>query len=278
MMAHPPDDAHGASSVTLDAARAMTARGWVVFPCDHPTGYATCRGLHRPGVVCEAKDRGKHPMVKWGDVREVVTDDQLVAWFGRAGYPANVAVACGPSRLLVIDEDVPGAFAKYAASLGVEIPETFTVTTGRGTHWYFAAPEGLALGNTTGALPEGLDVRGGRGLGGYVIGPGSEHATGVDYAAADWDLAAVPLPEWLAEALTAGRGPAADGGGAGPRDKAGEPGTALPTSDVARWADDARYGSAQDLWDEFTAGARRSRARASRSGRTSGPRPPPGTG
>ena len=252
MMTHPPDDPHGGSSATLDSARAMTARGWVVFPCDHPTGYSMCQGLHRPGKVCEAKERGKHPMVKWGDYREPVADAQLVAWFGDERNPANVGVACGPSDLLVIDEDKPGTFLAYAASIGQEIPETFTVRTGRGTHWYFTAPEGRALGNVTGALPLGLDVRGGRGLGGYVIGPGSEHTTGTIYAAADWDLPAYPLPEWLIEALTVGgRGPAADGGGAGPRGKAGEPGTALPTSDVARWSDDVRYGWPDELRAEF---------------------------
>jgi len=262
MMAHPPDDVHGASSVTLDAARRMTARGWVVFPADHPDADpARCTGVSRAcrRGTCKAtidpKARGKHPRVVWSDIQAPATDAQLEQWFGPDALVANVAVAAGPSRLLIVDEDEPGVFDKYAAKVGAEIPDTFTVTTGprgdgRGRHWYFTAPAGLALGNVTGVLPAGLDVRGGRGFGGYVIGPGSQHWTGVSYTADDWDAALAAVPEWLIEALTEGS-PAADGGGASPRGKAGESGTTLPTSDVARWSDAPRYGSAEEFLADF---------------------------
>jgi hypothetical protein len=264
MMAHPPDDAHGASSATLDAAQRMTARGWVVFPCDAPAADPNkCTGASRAcrRGTCKATPdptaRGKHPRVaRWGQLDSPATDGQLAEWFG-GRVPANVAVAAGPSHLLIVDEDEPGAFASYAAKVGAEIPETFTVTTGprgdsRGRHFYFAAGD-LVLGNVTGALPPGLDVRGGKGYGGYVIGPGSEHWSGVIYEADDWDMALAPVPEWLVEALTvATEGPAADGGGAGPRGKAGEPGTALPTSELARWTDAPRYGWPERFLDDFT--------------------------
>jgi hypothetical protein len=96
-----------------------------------------------------------------------------------AGTTRNIGVACGPSGLLVVDEDAPDAFARYAAGADQSVPETFTVATGKGRHYYFAAPDGLELGNRTGALKgHGVDVRG---RGGYVVGPGSLHATGRAY-------------------------------------------------------------------------------------------------
>ena len=80
------------------------------------------------------------------------------------------------SGLLVIDEDRPDAFAKYAADHGVEIPPTFTVKTGKGRHYYFRDTENGALSNHEGALQDyGINVRSGNA---YVVGPGSKHKTG----------------------------------------------------------------------------------------------------
>src|SRR5690606_40082574 len=94
---------------------------------------------------------------------------QLRAMFSQA--PRNIGVACGPSRLLVVDEDRPGAFAEFADSLGETIPRTLTVTTAKGRHFYFRQPDGDTLGNATGRLAgRGIDLRG---RGGYGIGAGS---------------------------------------------------------------------------------------------------------
>ncbi len=80
------------------------------------------------------------------------------------------------------------------------MPATFTVTTGKGRHYYFAAPTGVELGNRTGALKgHGVDVRG---RGGYVVGPGSLHATGRVYTVEN-DTDVAPCPTWLVEVLTA---------------------------------------------------------------------------
>lgn len=270
MMAHPPDDPHGGSltprsdpfGTVLDAARWFTERECIVFPCDRP-GPGPCRGMHGPGKACAIEDRGKHPMVKWSQVVGPVPDDQLVEWFG--ADRANLAIACGPSGLLVVDEDRPGAFAAYAASVGQAVPDTFTVITGRhdgvgprGRHFYFAAPD-VALGNSAGRLPEGLDVRGGHGHGGYVIGPGSMHWTGERYEV-EHDTMPADAPEWLVAALVPVTGPpAADGGGVEPREGlvgraraiAAAAGVTVTATDLTRWADVPRYGSERSLRDEF---------------------------
>jgi Bifunctional DNA primase/polymerase, N-terminal len=132
--------------------------------CRHPDP------AHDPATCT---DRGKHPCGKWSTV--ATTDrERITAMF--AGTTRNIGIACGPSGLLVVDEDSPDAFAKYVAGIGHQIPATFTVTTGKGRHYYLAAANGLELGNRTGALKgHGVDVRG---KGGYVVGPGSLHATG----------------------------------------------------------------------------------------------------
>jgi hypothetical protein len=127
---------------------------------------------------------------------EVATTDpeQLAAWF--TGSPRNIGIACGPSGLVVIDEDEPGAFNTYADSVGAVIPTTYTVTTGRGSHFYFRAP-GLAVGNQVKQHGYAVDVRG---VGGYVVGPGSMHATGALYRVVV-DEEPAPVPAWLLEAL-----------------------------------------------------------------------------
>jgi hypothetical protein len=164
-------------AVTLDYAMAAAERGWSVFPV-----------------------KGKVPTVKWAD--EATRDPHTIAaWL--AGTALNYGIACGPSGLLVIDEDTPGGFDRFAADHGVTVPATYTVATGRGRHLYFNA-NGHALGNAKHALAGyGVDVRG---RGGYVVGPGSTHATGATYTVTS-DVQPAPVPSWLHEALTAPQQP-----------------------------------------------------------------------
>lgn len=96
------------------------------------------------------------------------------------GWPddANIGVACKLSGLLVIDIEGehsdgynPAARPWLTALLG-GVPSTYiTGTPSLGEHWYFRNPG--TYGNGTGLLPDGIDVRGGSGLGGYVLGAGS---------------------------------------------------------------------------------------------------------
>ena len=256
MMAYPPDDAHGGSltpgndpfGTPLDAARALTAEKVVVFPADHPDASNRCTGAPQAcrdgtcAAATDAKARGKHPRVaRWDLLTDPADEATLVEWFGEG--LANLAVACGPSGLLVVDDDVDGGLVAYAEHMGHVVPDTFRVKTHQGWHYWFVQPPGRApLGNRAGWLHDfGCDVRG---AGGYVVGPGSTHWSGERYAPVD-DRVPVEAPEWLIEAIESeGTGPpAADGGGADARGKAGESGTTLPTSGLARWDSSPRYGS-----------------------------------
>ncbi len=131
-----------------------------------------------------------HPDVRsWADA---ATDDP--AEIRTRGWPegANVAIACKPSGLLIVDPDRHecdgvAAFSELAARAHHQQyrcnreycpghwPDTYTVQTPTGgLHFYFLNPDPSRFGNGRGALPAGIDVRGGgRGDGGYVLAAGS---------------------------------------------------------------------------------------------------------
>ena len=153
----------------------LAQRGWYVFPL-----------------------RGKEPALAQSWKAIATTDvEQLVARYAGTSY--DVGIACGPSRLLVVDEDTPSGFAKFAASVGEIVPKTYTVQTGNGSHFYFDATGLPELSNQAGALQHyGCDVRG---AGGYVVGAGSLHSSGARYVELD-DREPVPVPQWLVAALS----------------------------------------------------------------------------
>jgi hypothetical protein len=187
------------------AAAAVEAaqRGWAVFPC-------------RPG--------DKRPAVADWEGR-VCSDPDRVARYWPSGHH-NVGIACGPSRLVVIDLDTHGplpedwrlpgvhdgrdVLALLAEWAGQQWPVTYTVMTPTGgMHLYYAAPGGQGVRNSAGKVGPAVDVRGG---GGYVLAAGSvldERAypgnsgcrelvrAGCAYEVAD-DSDPVPLPGWLA--------------------------------------------------------------------------------
>jgi hypothetical protein len=170
-------------------------RGWYVFPADHPD-LPQCAGIktaeHDPATC---RQRGKHPVMKW-DTGASTSVHNIALWW--TGNPRNVAIHCGKSGLLVIDEDAPDEFAKFAADRGVTIPATYTVTTAQGKHYYFQDTEDGALGNREGAFGAyHINIRSGRG---YVIAPGSKHESGISYTANGIRTVA-PLPAWVRDAI-----------------------------------------------------------------------------
>jgi hypothetical protein len=180
----------------LTAAHWLQDRhGLYVFAVDHP-GRPECGGSHRE---CDGQ-RGKHPRGQWS--RIATLSPRLIA-AQLAGGPWNIGIACKLSGLLGVDEDRPGAFAEFARSIGQVIEPTFTVATSKGCHYYYRQAEGAPLGNGRGQLAgHGIDIRGGgAGNGGYLVGPGSVHQTGVVYTPADSTAPILPVPGWLAEVL-----------------------------------------------------------------------------
>lgn len=267
MMTHP-------SLHPLDAAEMLTARGWVVFPADRPDAAAHCQGSPRAcrerrcGAQSDASKRGKHPAVvaRWGQLRGPADAAQLAQWFGPREAPGryNVAIAAGPSGLLIVDDDAGGGFERYAESIGEKVPDTFTVPTHQGAHHYFAVPVDehgvrVPVGNAPGLLAGyGCDVRGGASPshpdGGYVIGPGSQHWTGDPrcYLPTDWTAMAGEAPGWLITAVTTpAPGPSGRPEGMGDRTAAGASGPGRTGPGLTRWDAAPRYGSAQDLAAQF---------------------------
>lgn len=177
------------------AATALAERGWHVFPC-------------QPG--------GKRPVVRDWE-RRATTDTARIARCWTAG-PYNIGIACGPSRLVVIDLDKPKAGQAKPDTLshvtgicdGADVladlcarehqpwpSGTFTVTTpSGGIHMYYNATASPALRNTAARLGWLIDTRA---TGGYVLGPGSVIGRN-PYAIAD-PAPPGPLPAWLAARL-----------------------------------------------------------------------------
>ncbi|WP_406274528.1 bifunctional DNA primase/polymerase [Nocardia sp. NBC_00881] len=174
--------------VLLHAALDNADRGFHVFP------------LHAGAKV---------PAIKNWEDNATRDRDQIHRWWHR--WPSgNLGIACGPSRLHVLDldtshdQDPPppwgGArdgrdvLARLAAEAGHPLPvPTFVVTTpSGGIHLYYRTPRIPLLRNTIARLGWRVDSRG---VGGYVVGPGSRLPSG-RYRILD-DRDPIPLPRWL---------------------------------------------------------------------------------
>jgi hypothetical protein len=166
-----------------------TTHGWSLFPI-HP--------------------HGKTPAIEsWEPYQTIPAAPPVVArWSERADY--NTGVATGAvSRIIVLDLDGMDA---WAAALARGLPETLTVKTPRGWHYYFQHP-GWRVSNRAGPRwcggQFGWDIRGD---GGYVVGPGSyytptdaERAAGklAGAYAVETDAPIAPAPDWLLALLAA---------------------------------------------------------------------------
>lgn len=191
---------------TLAAALACAGRGWHVFPL-------------RPS--------DKQPLPRFTDWEaHATTDPAPIRAFWSRGPAYNVAIACGPSGLVVVDLDMPkpgetpppewdmpgineGAdvLAALCERYGEAFPfDTFTVTTRRGgMHLYFTSPPGIELRNTSGRYRTGLGwLIDTRAAGGYVVAPGSyvDLPDGAGAYRIANDVAPAPLPAWLTHLLT----------------------------------------------------------------------------
>lgn len=149
--------------------------------------------------VFPAKDKRPYDPETQGAIRftERATRDQkqIEEWFDGAPDDVQVAVACGPTGLVVVDEDHLGVLPD-----GWLEPTLVSVTReGRRQHWY-RAPSDRRIGNSTGDLPKGFgDIRG---CGGYVVAPPSvHHVTGERYRFEDPTAPIARLPSEIADRL-----------------------------------------------------------------------------
>jgi bifunctional DNA primase/polymerase-like protein len=198
------------------AAIAATERGWHVFPLRRGNKEPALHGADRCTRTGDCRDGHRTP-----EQRAVATlSDQDRNLWRTKGW--NVAIATGPSGLLVVDLDVPkpddkprpdvwnlpgindgwDVFVAVCEQAGQPVPwDTYTVrTTSGGTHLYFVAPQGIQLRNTGGDRGRGLGWKvDTRAWGGHVVAPGSVvdgHAYTIEN-----DTEPRPLPVWLCERL-----------------------------------------------------------------------------
>lgn len=188
------------------AAHRLHALGFHVFPLDHPD-HPECIGLHGPDNPCDGW-RGKHPLVRWSVWAVHPTPQMIDMKWGEYGGTANIGISCGPTGLVVLDEDEAGALDRWCESRGITLPPTYEVTTGRGRHLYFAWDHKTQghIGNAEKAF-KGYKINV-RGDGGYAVGEGSEHASGAIYTGNGLPVA--PLPTQVAEILLTAPGPEAN--------------------------------------------------------------------
>lgn len=169
--AHPQVQAAGKNQI-LNAALVYAERGAKVLPCKPDKSPAI------DGGFCSAS----------GDAA------QIRGWFSDVG--PQLAIACEPSGLVVIDVDDVAAFNLYLHAMGLALPETYTVRSpSGGLHYYFKVAPGASY---PGKLCPGVDIK----WNGYVMAPPSQAfskragVTGKYSVVAMKEIA--PAPVWLA--------------------------------------------------------------------------------
>ncbi|WNI19627.1 bifunctional DNA primase/polymerase [Streptomyces sp. ITFR-21] len=164
----------------LHAALLTAASGLPVIPLSRtklPAVRSPHRDEPRPGGCRGECGRPGH------GVHDATTDPARIrALFAVAPWATGYGIACGrpPYHLIGLDLDVRhGAdgvkeLDALARRHGFALPETVTVLTpSGGRHLWLTAPGPVP--NSAGRLAPGVDVRG---LGGYLVGPGSRTVAG----------------------------------------------------------------------------------------------------
>jgi hypothetical protein len=163
----------------LDAALRLRALGCSVIPVPPPDA----RGHD-----------GKVPIIRWAEFQSrIASEEEIRQWFG--AEPMNLAIVTGAvSDLVVVDADSRDGLRwctrhlKYTA---------WQVRTSRGFHLYYRHPRVLVRNRAKLETRDGKIAVDVRGDGGYVIGPGSRHASGHDYQwAGDWTRPREDVPRF----------------------------------------------------------------------------------
>lgn len=136
--------------------------------------------------VFPLKSGGKIPADKGWQEKATSSAGQITGWFEKSPN-INYGIACGQSGLLVVDLDnkdgVDGIANWSTITSDIDLPETFAVDTpSGGIHLYFWGGD---LRNSAGMIAEGVDLRG---VGGYVVGPGSSISHGRYLPRLPWGL------------------------------------------------------------------------------------------
>lgn len=191
------------------SALALEKKGlWIVPLHDVAAGVCTCRY----GSECDTP--GKHPRIMYIHQEHRARPRTIVEWWqrvirksGRDWKLSNVGVLTGTEvkkgwSLVVLDIDRRNrgdvALAVFLDELGIEIPETYTVETSDGEHYYLLVP--TAFLTKAQPLHRGIDIKT---RGHVVVGAGSVHISGVVYTARNPDAAIARMPDELIDLIFA---------------------------------------------------------------------------
>lgn len=194
---------------------------------------------------------GKLPAIKAWPAKATLDPEEAATLFRAEDQNIGAATA----GLLVLDVDTKAGKAGAASFAELDLlhgtqdwTATLTARTASGgLHLYFRLPPGAQVRNSSGKLGPGLDVRG---LGGFVVAPGST----IDGRPYEWvnELPIAPAPLWLVElagaTATVERG--TDHQAIGPLDS---PGTLERARRLLRDQDPAIEGSGGDAHTFATA-------------------------
>ena len=169
-------------------------RGWYVFPCYEILAGGTCACGAKAGCA-----PGKHPRTPNGFKNATLDEDKIRSWHKR--WPgANWAIACGLSRIVVVDVDPRNRGDETIAALQTEhgqLPDSVRACTGGdGQHYLYRFPADSSVKSCV--LGDGVEIKA---EGGYIIVAPSNHVKGV-YR---WDIGAHPVdvktlalvPDWI---------------------------------------------------------------------------------
>lgn len=193
------------TTTMLDAALEAAGRGWAVLPLysARPDGSCSCGKDHRGDL----RSRAKHPITRNG-LTDASTDRAVIEQWWKRHPDANVGIRTGRvSGIFVLDIDSDKGGDETLADLQLQNtalpdgPEVFT--GGGGRHQVYRYPDGVEhIPTRNEHLGPGLDTKAD---GGYIVGPGSNHASGGTYR---WraghgpdDLPIPDAPPWLLDKL-----------------------------------------------------------------------------
>lgn len=149
---------------------------------------------------------GKHPWSLRGWKDATLDESRIRTWW-ESQPTANIGVATGPARLVVIDVDPRNggeeSLKRLVEQLGEDVFATAkAITGGGGLHFFFNDEGQDPLHGGTGKLGPGIDIKA---QGGYIVVAPSRHASGKTYSwapgASPHELPPKPLPEVLRNRL-----------------------------------------------------------------------------
>lgn len=211
----------GTGTDTLSTALGYADRGWRVFPL-LPGSKRPATPNHR-AADCDGTDAWCRTGHAGWEQRATSRPEWITrAWSSNPTY--GVGIACGPSRLIVVDLDthkpgteIPEPWHRFGITTGEDVLDhlagahggtitpTYTVrTVSGGTHLYYTAPDTTRrFANTAGKIGWLIDTRA---HGGYIAAPPTTIGTS-SYTVTD-DRPPAPLPLFLLDLLSRNQQPA----------------------------------------------------------------------